>query len=318
MSHLPIVLMVVALGALAQGLLLSAISPHLLRAVARIEPALRVRWVLALLASPIASGLFLLMVVYGHCVVELRPGAGLEDGCERLCRLCLWRSPPATPLSAALALVCVAPLLDRVWRVGASLRASRRAVSRLQLVARVRREGLWSVPGALSFVAGWPRGDAYVGEDIGARLGTQAEIAVTAHEVAHVSRGDVTVRLLGRVLSGAHLPWVGAPLVSALDLAIEQACDAEASRVVSDPLIVAHTLIELARLDPGPLAGSAGSFSDAALEERVAALCAPSWGPSDRSAFAFAALSLGVAGAGVALYDPLHHAGEVLVSLLRV
>lgn len=316
MSYLPVVLLVVALGALAQGLALWSLAPWLRRAVARIEPAARVRWLLALLASPLAAGAFLLALLFGHCLVSLRPGAGLDDGCASLCDLCLWHAPPASLAAAALALLCVAPLLARVARAAAALRASRRAVARLDGIASPRDGGARTIPGTLSFVAGWPRAYAYVGDGIARQLGPEADRAVAAHEAAHVSRGDVGLRLAGRVLAGAHLPWVAAPLVAALDLAIEQACDAEASRVVDDPLVVAEAILGVARLDPGPLAGAMG-FSDDALDERVAALCDGAWARPTAAARACAALAAAAGAAGVAMYEPLHHAGEALFALLR-
>jgi hypothetical protein len=316
-NHLPIALLVVALGALCHGLLLTALLPAALRALARVEPASRVRWLVALLASPLASGLLLLALLGSHCIVSLRPGVGLEDGCERLCRLCLWHASPASPLGWALALLCLAPTLSRAARLGVALRASRRAVARLQCVAQVHHAALWSVPGSLSFVAGWPRGVACVGEDIGRDLGTEAEAAVTAHEVAHVARGDVTLRLGGRLLAGAHLPWVGAPLLGALDLAVEQACDAEAARAVP-PLVLAETLVAVARLDPSPFWGPALMFSDAGLDDRVRALCGPSWRRATGAACVCAALALAVVAAGITFYDPLHHAGEMVFTWLPV
>jgi hypothetical protein len=51
--------------------------------------------------------------VYGHCLVSLRPGHGLDDGCARLCAFCLWHAPPASQALVALDALALSPELTQ-------------------------------------------------------------------------------------------------------------------------------------------------------------------------------------------------------------
>jgi hypothetical protein len=90
------------------------------------------------------------------------------------------------------------------------------------------------------------------------------------------------VKLAARALTACHLPAVARRLVTEVDTALEEICDLEAARAVGDPLLVAESLVEVARFHACSPAGALAGFADApaALDRRVSALCSPPWSES--------------------------------------
>lgn len=105
-------------------------------------------------------------------------------------------------------------------------------------------------------------------------------------------------------------------LLSELDLSIEQACDEIVATSTQDPLVVAHSLLDVASLDAPAMPFALAFAAEDHLEARVRALCEPSW-RSSRRAFATATLS-GLALLAFCLaFDPvLHDASEAVFELL--
>jgi beta-lactamase regulating signal transducer with metallopeptidase domain len=156
----------------------------------------------------------------------------------------------------------------------------------------------------------------YLGSELRTRLARPALAAVLAHERAHLQRGDVATRVLARALVGFHLPWVGRAILNEYDLAIEQACDVEASRAVHDPLVVAQALLDATRLADTPREHGLAAAAGPALEARIHALCDPSWRSIQRSVPWIAAASIATLALGVVLDRRVHDIAESLVGLL--
>ncbi|TAK32676.1 MAG: hypothetical protein EPO40_01860 [Myxococcaceae bacterium] len=284
-----------------------------------VEPARRVPWLLALLAAPPVTGGLTLGVALGPCVRAW--ALGLPDDCFShggpTYFFCLLHPAHASHTLWALAALCVLPLVVQGARVSLGLARLRRLAARLRMVASPTDDPeVWLVPGRAAFAMDWPRRGIYLGRDL--RLRPALHDAILAHERAHVRRGDLGLRLVAWMLTALHAPGVGTRLEDALDLAIEQACDAEASGAVGDPLVVAEALLAVTRLDAPPPDKWLAAFGPHALEARVRALCDPPWCDGDprargRNAVALASLAFAVL---VGLDRPLHDAVEAVVALL--
>lgn len=276
MSLVPASILLVALVGIVASVALAGVEPWFQRVLAAIEPRRRTRWLLGLLAAPLVAGGAVLLLALGHCAV---PRAfGLPDDCDGFrgagCAFCLFREGKAGALAWGVALLCVAPFAVSFARAGIGVLRARRARRRMESVAREGADGVMLVPGTGAFVVGWPDAAVFLGEDLSQALTPEGVAAVTAHEREHLRRGDVALRAAARALSVLHLGQVRARLLAALDVAMEQACDARACAEVSDPLIVAQALLDTAHLHAAS-DGAAGCVG-ASLPARISALCEPS------------------------------------------
>ncbi|MEI8257929.1 MAG: M48 family metalloprotease, partial [Deltaproteobacteria bacterium] len=213
MSLLPLALVVIVTFGGAVALLVALLARPIVRALDAVEPGQRARWIMAVLVAPWGVGLATIVAAWLPCLFEGR-GAAARNAVE-ICRFCLFHPAPVTVLVWGLGLFAAAPFA-RAAIVGSNgARASRRVLSGLRLVARrdERSGHLW-IPGTHSFVAGWPRAQAYVGEELASALAPSALEAVIAHEQAHVARGDVLLRWTARMLSAGHVPFAARTLLS--------------------------------------------------------------------------------------------------------
>lgn len=256
--------------ALLVAVLVHAARAQVLRATDGAEPRARARWLLGLIAAPIATGVAVVLIAIGHCLIPRL--LGLEDDCISGslvgCAFCLFGQQRGGVLAWALAAATVLPLLRQVVASAVGVVSARRARARLQGIARPGPHGSWHVPGVGAFVVGWGEPVVCLGESLTAALDDRAVRAVSAHEDEHLSRGDLSLRFAARVLAAGHLPATRRALLDALDLATEQACDERASEVVADRLVVAQALLDAARLQVG-----GGGCLPAALDARISALC---------------------------------------------
>lgn len=306
---LPAAVLFVASVALTVALGTNLAQAPFLAALGKLAPRPRVRWLFGAVAAPLGAGTIALALALGHCVVPLL--VGLEDDCRGVagagCAFCLLLPASAGATAWLLSLVVTLPVVRQAVRSARGAYLARRARARLRTVASMGPDGVWRVPGAGAFVLGWPDAVVCIGEDLARDLGSDAVRAVAAHEDEHRLRGDVWLRMLARLFASAHLPWTGRALLSALDLAIEQACDERASETVADPLIVAQALLDVARLQ-----GREGDVTcvPASLDARVEALCVP----AKRTRALPAAVGALVALAALALLldHQIHHAAETL------
>lgn len=275
MNLIPPAVLLLVVTSLTASLALTLVITPLLALLQRIPPRERMRWVFGLLATPLTFGTLVLTLAVGHCAV-LR-ALGVPDDCEgfggRGCVFCI--SGGVAPGAAAWWVVTFAltPLVLRLAALVRGIWSARRAWQRLRAVARPRPDGGWTIPGARAFVVGWPKPTVCIGEELDRALDRDAIAAVTAHEHAHRSHGDVLLRSLARLLAATHLPMVARPLLGALDLALEQACDERATDTVADPLLVADALLRATRLQRAD-GGELGGCASASLDARIEALCA--------------------------------------------
>lgn len=309
----PVAILFVACVALAVALVMSLAQTPLLAALGRLSPRTRARWLFGAIAAPLGAGTIALALAVGHCVVPWL--VGLEDDCRGIagagCAFCLLLPVSAGAATWLLSLVVTLPVVRQAARSARGAYLARRARARLRTVASSGPDGVWRVPGTGAFVLGWPDAVVCIGEDLARDLDSAAVRAVAAHEDEHRLRGDVWLRGAARVLASAHLPETGRALLSALDLAIEQACDERASEAVADPLIVAQALLDVARLQG---CASHATCVPASLDARVEALCVPAERTGVRPAAVGALFAL--AAVALLLDHQIHHAAETLTRLV--
>lgn len=200
-----------------------------------------------------------------------------------------------------------AQVLHRMWREGAMIRTLV-ALGQPSALGDDLLELDQDEPFALTVGALRPR--ILLSAGLRRRVSQQTLDAVIAHERAHIARHDTRLAPLDHLAASLFPAIVSRPLLDALLLAREQACDAGAAHKVGGPLVVAHALTQVARLQitrsaPG-LSVSAGS-----LEARVRFLLEPT--PDAPRSWRRPALllTLILLGAG-----PIHSAVELMLSSL--
>lgn len=299
----------VVVGLFAPRVAASSASP-LRRAVVARAWLYAVLWVPPLvLFAAFLPGLFAGLGEHGdHCLAH---GHGHHH------HLCLLHPPHAT----GHWLTWVAPLLVAIPAVAASLRWAwrdrwqRRLARTLVATSRPSQFGadvrLLDQSEALALTVGGPSPTILLSSGLLDRVSARVLEVVLAHERAHVSRGDIRLARLDRLVAALLPRAVAGPLLDQITLAREQACDAAAVERVGDPAVVARALTEIARLGMRPPATGV-SVASGALEARVLHLLEPPL-PTRRiwllPSLVFAALVL--AGAG-----PVHGAVEHLITFL--
>lgn len=316
MNLVPASVLVVVLVALAVTNAVHAVSPWLTPMLSAMEPHRRVHWLVGLLAAPSAIGVSVLVIALGHCVVPRL--TGLPDDCHGLagqgCNYCVFRVNEAGARAWVLALVCLMPLAHSLARTGVGVAKARRARRRMEAVALRNVDGVLLVPGCDALLVGWPSAAIFLGEDLSRALSREGVAAVMAHEREHQRRGDVPLRMLARTLGVLHLRWVRDRLISELDTAIEQTCDARASSVVDDPLIVAQALIATAQMHAHSRHqhGCVG----ASLPARISALCETQSTVPPGQSVSHAPIALALALAALLCTHQIHVLAEVVSHLI--
>lgn len=142
--------------------------------------------------------------------------------------------------------------------------------------------------------------------------------AMLAHERGHVRRRDALVRLGVRLIVALYPRSIRLRLERELDLAAEQACDDEAASVVGDRLVVAETILRVARAFTDASTASVSALFLAMgmhysnVAPRVEALLAH---PSDRGSIVPILSTLGVLLVVMAACSTrLHHMFELCLS----
>ena len=314
MSLVPLAMLVIAAFGGIVAVSIAMLSKPLVRLSSVIEPAQRARWLMAFLAAPWLAGIVTVAAAWVPCLFE--PRGVTEREADATCQFCLFHPEPVTRVVWILGLLAAIPFVRALIAGTRGLNATRHVANALQPIARLdaRVRVKW-IPGIQSFAAGWPRTEAWIGEGLVSVLTPTALDAVIAHERAHVIRRDVNTRVLARMLAAGHFPMVSQSLVAALDLAIEQACDVDASRAVRDPLVVADALVAVSRLGDLTLS-AAPAFGESAIETRVDALCNARWASRARTSGLAMAMTSAMALGGIAMSARLHHAAEAWVALI--
>lgn len=264
--------------------LVAAMAALAQRAVAArtraLPPALRARVLLAWAAAPVAIATTLVGLTLWP---SLGASLGLAvDHCPDHVghvHLCLHHLPARGPgVVAALglgafALVAGAYLL-RAVRL-AALAARLAGARSLELPSGA---GVVDSPRPFAVTVGWLRPRVVVSTALVERL-TPAQLdVVVSHEHAHAERHDALVVTAARLLSLAHLPFVGRQIQEDLTLACEQACDEAAAKACGDRVLVAETIVaaERAAGSAPPFASPGLAFGGAEVGARVESMLAPS------------------------------------------
>jgi beta-lactamase regulating signal transducer with metallopeptidase domain len=296
--------------------------PRLGPALERLAPGRRARVLTALCLAPLGTGLALaLACLLPSLYAAVWPGL---DHCTRHAdehlHLCLVHPPSAVVGTAAVLVgaTCLLFVLLRAAPGVVDLLRARRVLARLREVsAETVLAGVRSVDSdaPFSFTGGLLAPDIYLSRGLRERLEAPQLAAVLAHERAHVQRRDVLRRHVAQLGALLHAPGTARSLVSALDLACEEACDAEAAAIIGDRARVAEAIVAVARLGPRPppaLAASVVGFTADALTHRVNALLST---PPPESKAPWWTLAGGFL-ALVVLAPALHHATETVLSFL--
>lgn len=305
-----VVVLLGASGALAGSLVLRLLEPLLVPRMRQFVPEVRVRWLAALTSLPLCAGAIAVAISFGPCLQTF--ALGLPDAClthaEPGFFFCLRTPMPNQPLAWLLAsAVLLFPAL-RTLRTSVSFVRAQRAIRLLKQVSRWdAAQGVWVAPGAVAMVAGFPRAEIFVGEQICESVSVDTLGAIVAHEQAHKKRQDIWTKLITRSLSSCFFGHgLRARWLDELDLAIEQACDAAAANELKDPVLVARSLVDLVGVNSYPADWACAFGSADHLEARVRALCEPQW-QSSRTVLGASLVLAASLLAVCTLFDPALH-----------
>ena len=187
---------------------------------------------------------------------------------------------PAPGIIASLTLLLAALLIARIaWNL-ANIVNELRQMGRF-LVRKDARQSSIAIrlasPRFLAYAQGVFRPRIVVSEGLVGKLTRSEHRLVTAHEAAHIRRGDLLARFAFSIMASLYPDDLKRDLANALLLAQEQACDAVTARRF-DPTAIASLLVKVERLKlPESLSLQAASIGDAVIEQRVHALLHPSF-----------------------------------------
>ncbi|MCY0998380.1 hypothetical protein OWM54_14690 [Myxococcus sp. MISCRS1] len=237
--------------------------------------------------------------------------------------LCILHSSGLRPVLAVVGAVALAVFVFRagglLWRV----RHTRARLAALESMGSAR-PGVFpvvAVPGAprLCHAAGVLHRRIFLSASLEGALAPQELRGALAHEEAHLRRRDPLAALLLAVSGLFVPPPLARVFFSVYQTAAEEACDAEAVRVVGDGTVVAGALVKMAALQrrARDVAG-VPAFGKLALEQRVRRLLdeeAPPALPSRALLFAMGAAA-GVLTLALLHAAFLHHAVETALHIL--
>jgi Zn-dependent protease with chaperone function len=232
--------------------------------------------------------------------------------------LCLlYGSAGLSPFVAGLAVLWTMRLGRQGWVALRALRHSRSIACTLEGVASPGGAGSRIVPvdEPQAFVVGMLRPRMYLSQGLLGRSDPRDLESVMAHESSHIRRRDPLRRLTASLGLAFHLPGIASVIERRLAATLESAADADAARVLGDPLRVAETLVKLARLRATPLPLAVGML-DSDLEFRVRELLTPATRPDRPAAMLLIAIATSGFAAALLVADPVHAAFESLVRLL--
>ena len=286
-------LLLLSLGIIAGALLSLSALPFLATPQAplrRVEPAARF-WILGALAIvPLLAAMTVILIAFGPSLLH---AAGIAtDHCAghvhtQGYHLCFLHFPPPQLNAALIGATCLVlawPAIHIAGDLRATLRSQlqTRSLLRLSKYDEQRRVYLIDAAHPLALVAGLFRPRIIVSEHLEETLSGEQFTAVLAHERAHQRRRDGMVLFFLHLAMAFHFPPVRRVLRDALQLAMEQACDEAAARIVDDRVTVAETLLALERAHQGvkPTAATTPAmirFQTHPIEARVKGLLRGQW-----------------------------------------
>jgi len=151
---------------------------------------------------------------------------------------------------------------------------------------------------------------AFISSQLLEQLSAEELDVVLAHEQAHCQRRDILRRLLLGFAGLFHLPTTGQYLLNDLELAHEQICDNAAVQKVTNKVLVAETIIKVARqlqiLTPKSKLGIA-SFNGSHIDIRIQQLLEQPKPVNAYILFCLIALLSLMMSSTLLLTMPLHH-----------
>ncbi|TDT43920.1 beta-lactamase regulating signal transducer with metallopeptidase domain [Halospina denitrificans] len=277
-SLMLVFLKVVLVGAVATALLAPLLGKALMPVIRRLPPPRRAAVLLAACWLPLLGGVLLAAVVAGPSIASL---FGLYDGhcpagagaSHHHCVL-----HPGTELELPWASLWLGLIGGGLAMLLARnvLTLSREYRSYQSLVRMARGgsggEGALMLPTERPFagVLGLLHPRMVLSNGLVNLLSASQRRVVEAHESAHCARRDPLLLLLARFGALLHLPAVRRVLLQEFLLATEQTADERAAIVVGDRLMVAETILAVARANPYRVGDLA--FTGGLIDERVEAL----------------------------------------------
>lgn len=235
--------------------------------------------------------------------------------------LCLVHSSGLRPLLATVGAMALAIFLFRVAALAKRVIETSTRLRALETLGVRQDRGfpIIAVPAGprLCHSVGIFRRRILISADLSQAIAGEEMRAALAHEEAHLRRRDPAAVLGLSVASLFVVPAIAQLFRGRFQEAIEEACDAEAAKVVGNPRVVALALVNVAALQRSSveLAALGPAFGETALERRVHLLL-----QDDAVLVAPARATLLVLGGsflamGCALFQTqyLHHAVETLL-----
>lgn len=308
--------------ALATALAASLLARPIQRTLERGDPEQRARraWLVATAPMMLPSLLVLVCALPGLVGALL----GVGDHCAAHGdhpHFCLIHATVAMSPVAGAMLALFAALVLRTARSGvAGLRSGLRETRwlvRRRIRALAPGVHLIDSPEPIALTHGIVFPEIWISQALYAALDEEERAIVLAHERAHARRRDSARLLFAGIAATLHRAALREPLLRALRLATEQACDASAARRVGDPLRVASTLLRVERLMRGtrpPALHGAAALVDTSLPARIEALLATPQPPPRAPRRWPAGWLLLVA--ALLLASPLHHLAEHVLEVV--
>jgi len=311
---------------LALGSIASGVFYRFGRArVGRLEPRVRHRALVLFAAAPVAIACVLLLAVTIPALIAfIEPGL---DHClthdDVHAHLCFQHLPPHG-LHLGVMLGLVAFFAYGGLRATTAALGARRALGLIRTLIRTSGGHIsggmtvLATPAPICVTTGLWRPQVVISRGLLDHLDPAELQVLLAHERAHVRRRDPLVATLVRAFAFTHFAPVRAWLIRELDIAAEQACDAEAAHITGDRCAVAAAIISVERLSDGAphgyIAPYALGFGDSAVERRVHALLSE---PTVFESTRLMAIMSTIALAATLLFaDELHHLTETVLSLM--
>lgn len=166
---------------------------------------------------------------------------------------------------------------------------------------------------ALAFSAGVFKPWVFVSQGLVQNVSSEELKAIIEHEHAHGRRRDNLQRLLAFLCTFPSLSQKR--LLTDLNLAAEQCCDAAAARALDDPLLVAQVLVKVQKLQCRSARKELCGFDGSNIEARVDALLQPAKEPTP---LLLVVLLAGALGLIILAPEPLHHLVERVLDSLHL
>ncbi len=306
------------------ALLAHAVTKVLLPRVLAWSPAERHRGLWLLSASPALLSLLLLgaavlPTLLALVVPELDHCAHHDDDHPHLCFVHLPHDAGSIVVWLVLATMSSGALIA-ASRFALRLVESTRIATQLLAASDQRAaRGFAVVPSdqTLCLAVGLWAPTIAISDALLAQLDEAGLSVLLAHERAHQRRRDAAWQLAAHALSVLHTPTMRRALLSELNLAAEETCDAAAARHVGDALTVASTIVRVAKLGPHALdLPTVAAFDGSATERRVMTLLEPSGSTVGPRAAAFWGACALASAALLAASPVWHHAVESTLAIL--